>query len=50
MKAEVINRCVPADWARALKDDTVGLLLITICQQGVTALAREATEGDLICF
>lgn len=50
MKAEVINRCVPADWARALKEDIVGLLLVTICRQGVTALTSEATEGDLICF
>lgn len=50
MKAEVINRCVPADWARALWEDTVGLLFVTICQQGVTALTCEATEGDLICF
>lgn len=50
MQAEVINRCVPADWAGALGEDTVGLHFVTICQQGVTALTREVTEGDLICF
>lgn len=45
-----MNRCVPAGWARALREDTVGLLFVTICQQGVTALACKVTEGDLICF
>lgn len=28
----------------------MGLLFVTICQHGVTALTCEATEGDLICF
>lgn len=50
MKAEVINRYVPADWAGALWEDTVGLLFVTTCQQGVTALTCEVTSGDLICF
>lgn len=50
MKVEVINRCVPADWEGALGEGTVGLLFVTICQQGVTALTCEVTEGDLICF